>query len=110
MHALKKAIKNTCSELVQCKTICTVIRVSDRYDDRYNFVQKYSASTYNSTHPRYILPARINDFVRHDHVRYNIEKCDRRTLDEIVKRDTWREAIFLTLKLFGCFMLLSIKF
>lgn len=29
--------------------------------DRYVFVQKYSASTYNSTHPRYILTARTSE-------------------------------------------------
>jgi len=103
---LKKAEKNTRSTRAM-KTVKTRFVQSYACHDKYDFVQKYSASTYNSTHPRYILPARINDSVRHDRVWYMIEKCDRRTLNEIVKHDTWREAIFLfASRAFGCFMFL----
>lgn len=83
---LKKAEKNTRSTRAM-KTLKTRFVQSYACHDKYDFVQKYSASTYNSTHPRYILPARINDSVRHDRVWYMIEKCDRRTLNEIVKHD-----------------------
>lgn len=67
VNAFKKAKKNTRSTRAM-KTLKTRFVQSYAYHDRYDFVQKYSASTYNSTHPRYILAARINDSVRHDRV------------------------------------------
>lgn len=67
VDAFKKAKRNTRSTRA-IKMLKTRFVQSYAHHDRYDFVQKYSASTYNSTHPRYILPARINDTVRHDRV------------------------------------------
>lgn len=58
--------KRTLGWFARQKAIETRFVQSYACHDRYDFVQKYSASTYNSTHPRYILPARTNDSVRHN--------------------------------------------
>lgn len=63
INALKKAKNNTRLTRIM-KTLKTRFVQSYAHHDRYDFVQKYSASTYNSTHPRYILPACINACIR----------------------------------------------